>query len=88
MKQTKHSQKESILKILAAPKIELPDLAKYLKEDEMPELEPTPLGRYRLIQSLRNKYGPTYRNKKGVAKLLRDFDEQRDFIVKVLKARV
>ena len=88
MKQTKHSSRENILKILAAPKIELPDLKNFLREDEMPALEPTPLGRYRLIQSLRNKYGPSYRNKRGVMKLLRDFDKQREFIVSVLKARV
>ncbi len=68
--------------------MELKDLSLFFKEDEMPEIEPTPLGRYRLLQSLRNKFGDSYRNKKGVMRLIKDFDDQRDFIVKGLKARV
>lgn len=88
MKKTKYSSKENILKVMAAPKLELPNLVKFFKEDELPELDASPLGRHRLIQSLKNKYGPSFRNKKGVAQLIRDFDEQREFIVKALKARV
>ncbi len=88
MKKSPNSSREKILRILSAPKLELKDLSLFFKEDEMPEIEPTPLGRYRLLQSLRNKYGESYRNKKGVMRLIKDFDEQRDFIVKALKARV
>lgn len=88
MKKTKHSSQETMLKILAAPKISLPDLSKFLRPEEMPEIDASPLGRYRLLQSLRNKYGETYRNKRGVMKLIKDFDSQRDFILKAVKARV
>ena len=88
MKKSPNSSREKILRILSAPKLELKDLSLFFKDDEMPEIEPTPLGRYRLLQSLRNKYGESYRNKKGVMRLIKDFDEQRDFIVKALKARV
>lgn len=88
MKRSPNASREKILKILSAPKMELKDLSLFFKEDEMPEIEPTPLGRYRLLQSLRNKFGDSYRNKKGVMRLIKEFDDQRDFIVKGLKARV
>lgn len=88
MKKSPNASREKILRILSAPKLELKDLSLFFKDDEMPEIEPTPLGRYRLLQGLRNKYGESYRNKKGVMRLIKDFDEQRDFIMKALKARV
>jgi len=88
MKRSPNASREKILKILSAPKMELKDLSLFFKEDEMPEIDPTPLGRYRLLQGLRNKFGDSYRNKKGVMRLIKDFDDQRDFIVKGLKARV
>ena len=87
MKRSPNASREKILKILSAPKMELKDLSLFFKEDEMPEIDPTPLGRYRLLQGLRNKFGDSYRNKKGVMRLIKDFDDQRDFIVKGLKAR-
>lgn len=88
MKRSANASREKILKILSAPKMELKDLSLFFKEDEMPEIDPTPLGRYRLLQGLKNKFGDSYRNKKGVMRLIKDFDDQRDFIVKGLKARV
>lgn len=87
LKKPLSTSKESILKILSAPKLELTGLEKYFKEEELPPLDPTPIGRHRLIQSFRNKFGEGYRNRAGVMKILKDFDEQRDFIMKVLKAR-
>lgn len=45
-----------------------------LEPHEMPELSPTPLGRYRLLMALRNKYGPTYRNNTQVSGALDHFD--------------
>lgn len=82
------TKRDTILKVLAAPKLELQGLEAFFKPEEMPEIDASPLGRHRLLQSLRNKYGESYRNKRGIIKLIKDFDDKRDFIVKALKARV
>jgi hypothetical protein len=82
------AKKDLILKIMAAPSVQLQGLEVFFKPDEMPELDASPIGRHRLLQAFRNKYGETYRNKKGVSKIIKDFDDQRDFIIKALKARV
>lgn len=74
-------------RVMAAPKLELSDLSKFFKEEEMPSVDVTPIGRHRLLQALRNKYGETYRNKPGISKMLKDYDSQRDFFIKAMKAR-
>jgi hypothetical protein len=87
MKRTKTNSSELLKRIMAAPQMELADLSKFFKEEEMPTVDVTPIGRHRLLQAFRNKYGETYRNKRGVSKILRDYDDQRDFFLKAMKAR-
>lgn len=87
MKRSKSNSIQTLKKIMAAPKLELSDLAKFFKEEEMPSVDVTPIGRHRLLQALRNKYGETYRNKPGISKMLKDYDSQREFFMKAMKAR-
>ena len=87
MKQTKHQKMQRFMQISAtAPKIELQGLESHFKPEEMPEVDPSPMGRHRLLQAFRSKYGLSYRNRRGVTKLIRMFDEQSEFIKKALKA--
>jgi len=88
MKKSIGTKRETILKVLAAPKVELKGLEAFLKPEEIPHIDGSPLGRHRLIQTLRNKYGEGFRNKPGISRILKDFDEQRDLMVKIIKARV
>lgn len=47
--------------------------------EKMPELPKNRVGRYRLIRSLRNRFGDQYRNIPGVKNLLTEFDEEIRF---------
>lgn len=84
MKKNRLLTAKKILKMGPMPPIELKDLGKFFKPEEAPQLEPTPLGRHRLIQALRMKYGESFRNKSGVSSLIKDFDEQ----VKIRKGAI
>jgi hypothetical protein len=87
MKQTKSQKMQRLLQISAtAPRINLPGLGSHFSPEEMPELEPTPMGRHRLLQAFRGKYGASFRNKRGVSKILKEFDEQTTFIRDALRA--
>lgn len=87
-----NSQKKKMIQKLAQfgqiPKIDTSLVGRFFKPEEMPAIDPTPLGRHRLVQALRNKYGETYRNKPGVVQAIKDFDEQADIIKKTIKLGV
>lgn len=87
MKRTKTNTIQILQRLAAAPKLELNGLERFFKEEEMPMVDISPIGRHRLLQAFRNKFGDTYRNKPGVSKILKDFDDQRDFFLKAMKAR-
>lgn len=70
------------------PTIKLRGLDAFLKPEEMPILDPTPLGRHRLIQSFKRKFGDTFRNVPGVSGVIKEFDRQRDMIKKTIKIGV
>lgn len=55
--------------------------------DEMPELSPTPLGRLRLVNALRSKFGPGFRNHPSASKALSHFDSERSYFEKLRQAR-
>ena len=55
--------------------VELDDLPDLLGE-HMPKLEFHALGRVRLIQALRARFGDNYRNLPGVSEVLQKFDEK------------
>lgn len=70
---------------MGVPEIKVTGIENVFKPEEIPALEPTPLGRHRLVQALRMKYGETFRNKPGVSRLIKDFDEQTDLVKKTLE---
>lgn len=47
--------------------------------DDMPEIGPTPLGRFRLISALANKFGQNYKNIPKAKKALDHFDNEHKF---------
>jgi hypothetical protein len=87
MKRTKSNSAELIQRIAKMPEIKLDGLEAFFKPEEMPEFDYSPVGRHRLLQAFRNKYGESYRNKRGVMKLIKDFDNKRDLVLKILKVR-
>ena len=70
-------------------KMDLKPIEKVL-QPPLPEIEPTPLGRHRLIQALRNQYGPSYRNHKEVMKAIEHFDQEKKYfdLMRRMKAPV
>lgn len=50
--------------------------------DDTPNIVPSPIGRYRLVQALRSKYGDNYRSSTKALDLLNHFDSQYDLIKK------
>lgn len=72
----------------AAPKVDGSRWQKFFKPEEMPAVDATPIGRHRLVQAFKNKYGETFRNKPGVAEAIKDFDDQAEFIKKAIKLGV
>lgn len=88
MKTTKKMIISKINSIGGVPKMDTSKISRFFKPEEMPSVEPTPLGRHRLVQALRNKYGETYRNKPGVIQAIKDFDDQSGLIKKTIKLGV
>lgn len=61
------------------PAMDMKPIKKVLGED-MPDISPTPLGRLRLLNALKAKFGANYRNIPGAAEALSHFsDEMRYF---------
>lgn len=60
----------------------LDDLKEILGE-RMPKLEFNPVGRMRLTSALRVRFGPDFRNLPGIDKILKEFDEEARFNVKL-----
>ncbi len=55
--------------------------------DAMPELPRNPLGRHRLIRSLQQRYGKNFRSLPGIKDLVKEFDDEIAFEVRVQKMR-
>ena len=71
------SRKVSMNEILgknAGPKISLDNLHEVLGE-KMPRLPKNRVGRMRLIQALKNRFGSGFRNLPGVQEVMTDFDQ-------------
>ena len=62
--------------------LSLDDLGELLGE-RMPKLEYTPVGRFRLTSALRNRFGDNYRNLPGISDIMKEFDDQARFNVKI-----
>lgn len=88
MKNQKQKLVQKLAKLGGVPRVDTSKVSKFFKPEEMPAVDHTPLGRHRLVQALRNKFGETFRNKPGVSDAIRDFDEQSSFIKKAIKLGV
>lgn len=69
-----------------ARKLSLNDLSDLLGE-RMPKLEYTPVGRLRLTTALRNRFGDGYRNMPGIDDILKEFDGEAKFQVKLMEMK-
>lgn len=56
---------------------------KDLLGERMPKLEFSPVGRLRLTTALRNRFGDSYRNLPGIDEVMREFDKEAAFKVKL-----
>ena len=61
-------------------KLSLDDLNELLGE-RMPKLEFTPVGRFRLNQALRKRFGDDFKNLPGISDILSEFDKESKFNV-------
>jgi len=52
-----------------------------------PKLEFHPLGRLRLIRSLKNRFGAGFRNVPGISGLIKKFDNESGFALRVAKLK-
>lgn len=82
---TKNTQFEKIQRVSVLPRVQMSTLESHFKPEEMPLVDASPLGRHRLIQAFRNKYGPSFRNVRGVAQAIKEYDIQVDSIKKLYK---
>lgn len=55
--------------------------------EAMPELPRNPLGRHRLIRSLQQRFGQNFRSLPGVKDIVKQFDDEIAFEVKLQKMR-
>lgn len=65
----------------------LGDLENLLGE-KMPKLEFSPVGRLRLTQALRNRFGDGYKNLPGIESIIKEFDEEARFNVKLQEMKM
>lgn len=63
-------------------KLNLNDLHDLLGE-RMPKLEFNPIGRLRLTNALRNRFGNEYHNLPGIGDIMKEFDHESAFSVKL-----
>lgn len=68
-------------------KLSLSDLPELLGE-AMPEIPHTPVGRLRLTMALRNRFGDNWRTIPGIKDVMKDFDSEAAFNVKLAEMRM
>lgn len=59
------------------------DPIRRLLGEDMPDITPTPLGRFRLISALKSKFGPSYRNYPQASEVLSHFDSEMSYFSKI-----
>jgi len=90
MSRPKAHMSEVMGKTGATQKITLANLPEILGE-KMPRLPLNRVGKVRLIQALKNRYGGSYRNLPGVSELLHEFEtetEHDDMLAKMRKIKI
>lgn len=68
-------------------KLTLDDLGELLGE-RLPKVEYTPVGRLRLTTALRNRFGDNYKNLPGIEDILKEFDEESKFNVRLQEMKM
>lgn len=68
-------------------KLTLDDLEDLLGE-RLPKMEYSPRGRYRLLTALRNRFGDSFRNLPGIDDILKEFDTEAEFAVKLQEMKM
>lgn len=68
-------------------KLGLDDLGELLGE-RMPKLEYSPVGRMRLTAALRVRFGDNYRHLPGIEDILKEFDNEAKFAVKLQELKM
>ncbi len=63
-------------------KLSLSDLPDLLG-DALPVIDKTPVGRLRLISAMRNRFGDNWKNLPGISDIIKDFDAEASFRVKL-----
>ncbi len=72
---------------LRIPKMEMGPIKAALGPDA-PKIDPTTVGRYRLVSSLKNKYGSTYKNHPEAQRALQHFDTEKAYFHSLVKTRM
>lgn len=67
-------------------KLTLDDLGTLLGE-RLPKLQFSPVGRMRLTSALRSRFGDNYRHLNGIEDILKEFDEEAKFAVKLAELK-
>lgn len=70
-----------------AKELSLRDLEELLGE-QMPKMEYNPVGRLRLMTALRNRFGDNFKNLKGLSGIMKEFDEEAKFNVKLQEMKM
>ena len=73
---TKSLRLNNLGRIKILPKVDIVGLEKFFKPEEMPLVDASPIGRHRLLQALRKKFGASFRNIRGVSSMLKEYDNQ------------
>lgn len=68
-------------------KLGLDDLPEILGE-KMPDIKHNPIGRMRLINALKNRFGSNWRTLPGVNDIIKEFDKEAAFSVKLAEMRM
>ena len=67
-------------------KFTISDLKDLLGES-MPKLEFSAVGRIRMMNALRGRFGKSFRNLPGISDIIKDFDDEAGFRVRLEKMR-
>jgi len=70
-----------------AKKLSLGDLGDLLGE-KMPKLEYNAVGRMRLTNALRNRFGDGYKSLPGIEEIMKEFDDEARFAVKLQEMKM
>lgn len=68
-------------------KLSMDDLPDLLGE-RLPDIKHNPIGRLRLMNALKNRFGNNWRTLPGMQEIMKDFDEHADFNIKLAEMKM